>query len=174
MAQQRGVEGGKRLPQGLGQEHRPAYRGNGGIGRQRRPAQQVRRGQGGLCVVRARRTRVGGLHLGLRGEIQLLQDQADIRVGDEIAPIIHHIGMASLANLDLRHHLPDELQIYLYHRDPRLGSAPGHGNGHMRLGLLAEIDRAKVHLARAGLEEFRVSGEVCLAPYHIPAEAGDA
>ena len=62
--------------------------------------------------------------------------------------------MASLADLDLRHHVPDELQIYLYHCDPRLISAPGHGNGHMRLGLLAEIDRAKVHLASSGLEEF--------------------
>ena len=86
IAQERGVEGGKGLPQGLGQEHRPAHRGDGGVGRQSRSAEQVRRGHGGLWSVCARRTRMGGLHLGLRGEIELLQDQADIRVGDEIAP----------------------------------------------------------------------------------------
>src|SRR5437660_7302616 len=61
-----------------------------------------------------------------------MRDQPSLRVD--------HIGVAALADLDLRDHVPDQLEIDL--GDAHAGVAPRAGNGqrHIRLGFAAEID----------------------------------
>ena len=44
--------------------------------------------------------------------------------------------------------------------DAAVCAARAHGDRHVRLGLVAEVDRAEVGLARSGLLEARVAGEV--------------
>ncbi len=95
-------------------------------------------------------------------------------MGDERPLAIDHIGAAGLANLDLRDHVPDELEVHLRHGDAGLLAAAGQGQGHVRLRLLPEGDRPVVHARRARLHELGIAGEVRLAAEHIHGQPGDS
>ncbi len=84
-----------------------------------------------------------------------MRDQPALRVDD--------IGVAALADLDLRDHVPDQLEIDL--GDAHAGVAPRAGNGqrHIRLRFAPEIDRAVIDLARHRFRKLGVVGEVSAA-----------
>ena len=88
-----------------------------------------------------------------------MRDQPALRVDD--------IGMAALADLDLRDHVPDQLEIDL--GDAHAGVAPRAGNGqrHVRLGFPAEIDRSVIDLARHRFRELGIIGKVGAAGDYV-------
>src|SRR5712691_11979270 len=91
-----------------------------------------------------------------------MRDQAALRVDD--------VGMAALADLDLRDHVPDQLEIDL--GDAHAGVAPRAGDGerHVGLGFAAEIDRPVIDLARRRFRELGIIGEVGGAADHVHGE----
>ncbi len=89
---------------------------------------------------------------------------------DEAAVGVDHIGAAVLADLDLRHHVPDQLEVDL--RDAHAGVAPrpGERQRHVGFGFAAEIDRAVIDFVRHGFGEFRPLGIVDAAADHVHAQ----
>ncbi len=88
--------------------------------------------------------------------VGLAQHQADIRMGDEAALGIHHVGPAGLADADLMYHVPDVGQVHLCHADTAVPAGARNGQRHVRLGLAPEIDRAIVDLVGNGQSELVV------------------
>ena len=174
-APDRRLERGVGLLQGLLHEHRPAQRRDRDVSGQHPLVLQVagdRRGSRRLAGGRGGRER--GLDVVEPGQVRLLEHQADVRVGDERALPVHHEGLPGLAHLDLRHHVPDELEVHLRRGDAPALPALGDGDRHVGLGLLAEVHRAPVQPAGAGLREARIGREIGLAAEHVHGEAGDA
>ena len=95
-------------------------------------------------------------------------------MGDQPPARAHHIGMAALADLDLRDHVPDQFQIDLGDADTGVLAVAGQRQRHIRLGLAAEIDRAVINLVGDGFGEFRLFGEVDPAVGDVHVNAGDA
>ena len=93
---------------------------------------------------------------------------------DEDALAVDNEGMAGLADLDLGDDVPDEFQVHLGHGDARALTAPGHGDLHVRLGLLPEGHRPVIDLAGLGLDELRLAREIGLAAGDVHREARDA
>ena len=83
------------------------------------------------------------------------------------------IGMPTLADLDLRNYVPDQLQIDLGNADPGILAGAGQRQRHVGLGLAAEINRAIVDLAGDGFGEFRILGKVEPAVDHIHGKPRD-
>ncbi len=110
----------------------------------------------------ARRT-----HLRKPRHVRVAQHQANVGMRDQPALRIHHIGMAALADLDLRDHVPDQLEIDF--GDAHAGIAPGAGNGerHVRLGFTTEVNRPVIDLACHRFRELRIIGEVGAARDHV-------
>ena len=65
---------------------------------------------------------------------------------DQPAVAVDHIGVAVLADLDLRDHVPDQLEIDLGDADAGLAPRAGERERHVGLGFAAEIDRAVIDL----------------------------
>src|SRR5437588_758451 len=76
------------------------------------------------------------------------RNMADVGMRDQPAAAVDREGLAFLADLDLRHHLPDELEIHLGDADAGVAARAGHGKRHVGLGLAAEVDRAVIDLLR--------------------------
>ncbi len=93
---------------------------------------------------------------------------------DEAAVGIDHIGAAALADLDLRHHVPDQLEIDLRDAHPGIAPRAGERQRHIGLGLAAEIDRPVIDLVRHGLGEFRLGRIVDAAADHVHGQPRDA
>ena len=111
--------------------------------------------------------------LGEGGDVSLLQDQADVWMGDETATGVHHVRVPGLADRNLGHYIPDESQIHLGHGHPRIPSVSYRGNGYVRLGLVAEINRTEIRLSRLRLDELRLPREILLAPDYVHGQSGD-
>ena len=79
---------------------------------------------------------------------------------DQPALRTHHVGMAVLADLDLRDHVPDQLEIDLGDADAGVLAGAGQRQGHVGFGFATEIDRAVIDLARHRLGELGIVGEV--------------
>ena len=109
------------------------------------------------------------------GEIRLLQDEADVGMGDELAAAIDDERVAGLADADLADDVPDELEVHLGNGDRSRGAgrtaAARHRDRHVGLGLLPEVHGAEVRASRAGLRELGVIGEVRAAAHHVHGQA---
>ena len=101
--------------------------------------------RGRLILEPCPRGRFGARRRDLRqgGEVGIAQHEADVGMGDQPAVAIDDIGVAALPDLQPGDHIPDQLQIDLGDRDAGIASGAGHRHGHVRLGFLAEIDRAE-------------------------------
>ena len=95
-------------------------------------------------------------------------------MGHELVPGIHHVGIAARADLDLRDGLQDGAEVDLRRRHLEGVLAERHGQRHVRLRLVLEIDGAPVGLARSRLDELGRLGEVLLAAHDIRLQARDA
>ena len=95
-----------------------------------------------------------------------MRDQPSLRVDD--------VGVAALTDLDLRDHVPDQLEVDF--GDAHAGVAPraGYGQRHIRLGFAAEIDRAVIDLARHCFRELGIIGKVGAAGNHVRPAARPA
>ena len=95
-------------------------------------------------------------------------------MGDQLVAGIHHVGIAVRADLDLGDDLQHgaEADLRRGHLDGVL--ADGHGQRHVRLGLVLEVDGTPVRLARPRLDELGRPGEVLLAADDVRVQAGDA
>src|SRR5213593_2294493 len=92
---------------------------------------------------------------------------------DELAARVHDVGVAGLPDLDLRYHVPDELQIDL--GDGNAGAqAPAEGDRHVRLGFLPEVHRPVEDPTSLGLDELGLAREARAASGHVHREARDA
>src|SRR5947207_8309938 len=91
-------------------------------------------------------------------------------MGDEPPLRVDDIGVAALADLDLRDHVPNELKIDLGDADARVAPRAGNGERHVRLGFAAEIDWAVIDLARHRFGEFGVTGQIGAARDHVHGE----
>src|SRR5205823_7384258 len=96
-------------------------------------------------------------------KISVAQNEANIRVRNETAAGIDHEGFAPLADLDLRHFVPDEFEVNLRGDDPIVRTGARHAKGQVGLRFTTEIDRAIVTLIGDRLDEFRVLRKVGLA-----------
>src|SRR5574342_568115 len=82
--------------------------------------------------------------------------------------------MAGLADLYLRDHVPDKLEVDLRDRNPSRAAAAGKRDRDVRLGLLAEVDGAEVGPALLGVPEPRLLGKIRSAADHVHGQARDA
>ena len=110
------------------------------------------------------------LHLQKLRHVGVAQHQADIRMGDQAALGADHIGMTALADLDLRHHVPDQLQIDLGDADAGVLAGAGQRQRHVGFGFAAEIDRPVIDLVGDRFGEFRILGKVDAAVDHVHGE----
>ena len=94
-----------------------------------------------------------------------MRDQPALRVDD--------IGMPMLADLDLRDHVPDQLEVHLGDTHARVAPGAGNRERHIRLGLAPEIDWPVIYLARYSLRKLRVVGEVGAAGDHVHGQPRD-
>ena len=69
---------------------------------------------------------------------------------------VDDISAAVLANLDLGHHVPNQLQIDLGDADAGVLAGAGHCQRHIGLRLPPEINRPVIDLVGDGLGEFRL------------------
>jgi len=88
-----------------------------------------------------------------------MRDQPSLRIDD--------IGVTALADLDLRDHVPDQLEIDLGNAHAGIAPRAGNGQRHIRLGFAAEIDRTIIDLARHRFRELGIIGEVGAAGDHV-------
>ena len=72
-----------------------------------------------------RRERVCRLHLGEPGKVGIAQNQTDIGVRDQSALAVDHVGATVLADLDLRHQVPNKLQVDLGDAHPGVSPSAG-------------------------------------------------
>ena len=86
---------------------------------------------------------------------------------------VDDIGVSALADLDLRHHVPDQLEINLGNAHARVAPGAGNGERHIRLGFAAEIDRPVIHLVRHRFREPGILGEVDVAADHVHGQPRD-
>ena len=112
-----------------------------------------------------------GLHLHQLRHIGVAQHQADVGMRDQASLRADHIGVTALADLDLRHHVPDQLEIDLGDADAGILAGAGQRQRHVGLGLPAEIHRPVIDLVGDGFGEFRILGEVEPAVHHVHGEA---
>ena len=150
-------------------EHQPAERRDRRIGREHLAAADVGRllhllGRAGGDG-RARR-----LDLRQLRHVGIAQHQADVGMRDEAALRVDHVGLAVLADLDLRDHVPDQLEIDLGDADAGIAPRAGERQRHVGLGFAAEIDRAVIDLLGHRLGELRLLGEIGLARDHVHGE----
>ena len=125
---------------------------------------------GAPAVARAREGRPDLLET---GEVGLLEDEADVRVRDQLAAAVDDVGAPCRADPDLGHDVPDELQVDLGDRHPRVAAA-GDRERQVGLGLLPEVDGPEVGPARPRLLEPRIAREVGLAADDVHGEPRDA
>ena len=118
----------------------------------------------------AGRTGARAFDLGQPGHIGVAQNQADIGMGDETAAGVDDKGAAVDADLDLRHHVPDQLEIDLRDADAGITPRAGERDRHIGLGLAAEIDRSVIDLVGHRLLEFRLVGIIDAAADHVHGE----
>src|SRR5207247_8393581 len=76
-------------------------------------------------------------------------------------------GVTPLADLDLRDHVPDELEIDFRDAHTGVASRAGNGQRHVRLGFATEIDRPVIDLARHRFRELGIIGEIGAAGDHV-------
>ena len=140
-------------------EHRPAERRHRRKSRQHPPALDIGRG---FDVVRRNTLLLSlcRLNLGKTRHVRVAQDQADVRVRDQAALSIHHISVAALADLDFRHHVPDQLEIDFRDAHAGVAARTGERQRHVRLGLAAEIDRTVINLVLHRFDEFRLLRQI--------------
>ena len=103
----------------------------------------------------------------------LAQHEADVRVSDEKAAGIDDVGLAFVADLDARHDVPDELEIHVGHRHRSLVAARADRHRHVRLGLLAKVDRPVPRLPALGIAKRRLLRAVAARRDNVHAEARD-
>ena len=113
------------------------------------------------------------LNLRKPGHVGVTQHQADIGMRDQAALIADDIRMAVLADLDLRNHIPDQLEIDLGDADAGVLAGPGQRECHVGLGVPAKVNRAVIDLVGDGFGEFGILGEVDPAVEKRPSPAAD-
>src|SRR5438477_132279 len=80
----------------------------------------------------------------------------------------------ALADLNLRHHVPDQLQVDLGDAHAGIAARPGERDRHVGLGLAPEIYRPVIDLAGQRIDELAVLRVVDLAADHVHGEARHA
>ncbi len=130
--QDRRIQRRKRLGDREVYEYRPAQRCNGGMGGENGVPIQVFSNDGFKC-----RARVPILHdiahLAQQGHVRLLQNNADVRVRDQPALLVHDIRAAAAADFEIGDHVPDKLEVGFRDNDARIFRRSGHRYGHVGL-----------------------------------------
>ena len=93
-------------------------------------------------------------------EVGLAQHEPDVGVRDQVARGVDHVGLALLADLDARDHVPHELEVHVGDRDRPRVAAGAHRDLHVRLGLLAERDAPVPGPGGRRLEERRIAAAI--------------
>ena len=96
------------------------------------------------------------LHLRELGHVGVAQHKADVGMRNQPALSVDDVSAAVLANLDLGHHVPDQLQVDLGDADAGVLTGAGHRQRHIGLGFPAEVDRPVVDFVGDGFGEFRL------------------
>ena len=78
-----------------------------------------------------------------------------------------------LADLDLGHDVPDQLEVHLRDADAGILARPGLRQRHVRLGFPAEVDRSVKHLVCDRLGELGIVRKVDAAVDGVHREPGD-
>ena len=104
-------------------------------------------------------------------QVGLAQDDTDIRVGDQQATLVHHVGRTGFPDMDARDHIPDEFQVDLRDRDAGGSAGAGNRQGEIGLRLLAEIDLAQVALVGSGVGKLGLLAEIRPARQRIHGKA---
>jgi hypothetical protein len=120
-------------------EHAPAQLRNRRERGQHLPAIEVVAGQHAVAVERAGQRR---LDLRQRGQALLLQHLADVRMRQQRALAIHHVGIAGGADLDARHGVRDELEVDLGQQHAIAVVAGGPRHAHVGLAVAAKVEVA--------------------------------
>ena len=151
-------------------EHAPCQRLDGCHRRQHLRTGEVRRLHGrGTRVIR----HIRGFHMRQVRQVGLAEHEADVRIGDQEAVAVNHIGLALFADLDARHDIPDELEIDLRDRHrPGIAARPD-GDRHVRLGLLAKVHGSEPWLSASCFPEWRLLRAVLARVDVVHAKTGN-
>src|SRR5215468_2454301 len=91
---------------------------------------------------------------------------------DQAPLVVDHVSLPVLANLDLRNHVPNELEVDLGNTHAGVSSDPGECERHVRLRFAAEIDWTEVDLLGHRVGEFRFMGKIDMTADHVHGELG--
>lgn len=152
---ERSVDGSERLIQRQLGEHQPSRRRNRRMGRQHASPLRVKCHAVGFGR-RAALASARGLHLGKRRQIAVAQNQADVAMGNQASAFVDHVGLSGKADLNLRHDIPDQLQVHFRDGDTGVLPGAGHSQRHVRRQLAAKIDRSVMDPVRQRLGEFPI------------------
>ena len=114
----------------------------------------------------------GCVDLRKRREVSPLEDGAYVGVCHEDATLIDDVHVAGVTDLDLRDDAPDRLEVDFGRRHLGRALAPGHRDGEVRLGLLAEIHRAEARASDTRLREAWIRRQVAPAADFVGGQAG--
>jgi hypothetical protein len=119
------------------------------------------------------RAAAGRTHLRQPRHVGIAQHEADVGMRDQPALRVDDIGVPVLADLDLRDHIPNQLEIHLSNTHARVAPGAGNGERHIWLGLAPEIDWPVIYLARYSFRKLRVIREVGSAGDDIHGQPRD-
>ena len=86
---------------------------------------------------------------------------------DKIAEWPDNVCDPALADPDLGHHIPNEIEVDLRYGCPHGRIVRRHGNGHVGLRILSKVNWSEVGRMGFRLEESGIPREVRLTPVHI-------
>ena len=117
--------------------------------------------------------RDSSLHVRKLRQVGLAQHQADVGIGDEESRTVDDVSLPLLSDLDARHDVPDELQVDVGEDHGPLVAARAQSDGHVRLGLLAEVHRPEPRLSAFRVAESRLLRAILARTDVVHAEPRD-
>jgi hypothetical protein len=99
-------------------------------------------------------------YLRKQGKARVLENEVDVRVGDELAAAIHGVRIAGRSDARTVDDVPNEAEVDLGHHDAATGAALGHGDRHVGPRATLEVDASEIPVLRARAQELRAPREI--------------
>src|SRR5205823_5967329 len=90
----------------------------------------------------------GRLYLRKAGQIRTLENQTQVRVGNQVPVLIYYVGVACLSEFHAQYYIPHRLQVDVSNRNGSLAVCQRYP--HVRFGPALEVDVAEHDPPRLG------------------------
>src|SRR5262249_44878553 len=104
-------------------------------------------------------------------EIGFTQHQVDVRVSNEQAALVHDVGHAGLADLNLGDQVNNEFQVDFCDRDASGATRPRYRHGQIGLRFPAEVHGTEIAFFAFGIDERRLFAQIRAAAHGVHGKA---